>query len=389
MRIAFIGQKGIPATYGGIEDYVEKIATRLVRRGHEVTVFCRPHYTSTEGWHKGVRLRKIPSIPTKHLDAISHTLFCSIDSLSREFDVINYQALGPSTLSFIPRLAGGTKVVATIHALDWQRQKWNRWAKLMLKLAEYPSTHFPDRIAVVSPSLKEYFEGKSHRDVVRIPTGVDPPVFRKPGKIREFGLTKNNFILFLNRLVPEKGCHFLIEAFRELETDKKLFIAGDGKFSDDYKNSLHKWKSDRIIFGGYVEEDVLEELYSNCSLFVLPSMLEGISQVALRALSYGKPVLASDIKENLSALGDHGLYFKNKNVRDIKKQLQHILINSFLTEHYSGTRESYIKANFSWDHAAERLEDLFLDCLNRGSETISTRTTSGVRQKLDSSLTQA
>jgi glycosyltransferase involved in cell wall biosynthesis len=363
MRIAFIGQKGIPATYGGVEDYVEKIAVRLVRRGHEVTVFCRPHYTSANGWYKGVRLRKVSSIPTKHLDAITHTLFCSIDSLSREFDLVNYQALGPSTLSFLPRLTGGTKVVATIHALDWQREKWSRWARLMLRLAEYPSTRFPDKIAVVSPSLKEYFEGKGCREVVRIPTGVDPPVFRRPARIRELGLTENNFILFLNRLVPEKGCHFLIEAFSRLKTDKKLFIAGDGKFADDYKRILHEWKSDRIIFGGFVEEDLLEELYSNCCLFVLPSMLEGVSQTGLRALSYGKPVLASDIRENLDALGEHALFFKNKNVGDLKNQLQHILRNGSLAEHHGGERWSYVRANFSWDRAAEELEKLFLHCL--------------------------
>ncbi len=367
MRIAFIGQKGIPATYGGIEDYVEKIATRLVQKGHEVTVFCRPHYTSTNGMYKGVRLKKIYSIPTKHLDAISHTLFCSIDSLLGKFDLINYQALGPSTLSFIPRLSGKTKVVATIHSLDWQREKWNRWAKLMLKLAEYPSIHFPDKVAVVASSLKEYFKGKSQREVVRVPTGVDPPVFRKPDKIKKFGLRENNFILFLNRLVPEKGCHFLIQAFRELDTDKKLFIAGDGKFSEDYQKSLQKWKNQRIIFGGYVEEDVLEELYSNCYLYILPSVVEGVSQAALRALSYGKAVLVSDIKANLDAVGDLGFTFGNKDVKDLKQQLEFLLKNKDLIEAGEKKRRDYIQANFSWDRATESLENLFFNCLDKKS----------------------
>lgn len=367
MRIAFIGQKGIPATYGGIEDYIEKIAPRLVRKGHEVTVFCRLHYTSTNGTYKGVRLKKIFSIPTKHLDAISHTLFCSIDSLFGKFDLINYQALGPSTLSFIPKLSGKTKVVATIHSLDWQREKWNRWAKLMLKLAEYPSVHFPDKVAVVSQSLKEYFEGKSHREVVRVPTGVDPPVFRGPDRIRKFGLKKNNFVLFLNRLVPEKGCHFLIQAFRELETDKKLFIAGDGKFSEDYQKSLQRWKSDKIIFGGYVEKEVLEELYSNCYLYVLPSVVEGVSQAVLQALSYGKAVLVSDIKENLDAVGNFGFRFRNKDVEDLKRKLGTLLKNKDLVEGGEKKRRDYIQANFSWNRAAESLENLFFNCLDKNS----------------------
>lgn len=365
MRIAFIGQKGIPATYGGIEDYIEKIALRLVKKGHEVTVFCRPHYTSTNGWYKGIRLRKVYSIPTKHLDAISHTLFCSVDSLFGKFDLINYQALGPSSLSFIPKLFGKTKVVATIHSLDWQREKWNRWAKLVLKLAEYPSIHFPDRVAVVSESLKKYFEDKLKKEVVGVPTGVDPPVFRKPDKIKRFGLEKNNFILFLNRLVPEKGCHFLIQAFRELETDKKLFIAGEGKFSEDYQKSLHRWRGERIIFGGYVEREVLEELYSNCYLFVLPSVVEGVSQAVLQALSYGRAVLVSDIKENLDAVGNLGFSFTNEDVKDLKEKLDSLLKNPDLVEGEEEKRRDYIQANFSWDEAAESLENLFFNCLNK------------------------
>ncbi len=364
MKVAFIGQKGIPATYGGIEDYVEKIATRLVRKGHEVTVFCRPHYSSTSGWYKGVRVPKVASIPTKHLDAISHTLFCSIHSLSRSFDLINFQALGPSSLCFIPKLSGTAKIIVTIHSLDWQRDKWNRWAKLLLKAAEYPAVHFPDEVAVVSESLKRYFEDKFRRKVVKVPTGVDAPVFRKPDKIKRFGLDKDNFILFLNRLVPEKGCHLLIRAFRELETDKKLFIAGDGKFSEDYKRKLHRWKSEKIIFGGYVEKDVLEELYSNCYLYVLPSMIEGVSQTVLQALSYGRAVLVSDIKENLDAVGNFGFSFRNKDVKDLKEKLRTLLRNKDLVTGQKKQRRDYIRVNFSWDKAAESLEDLFRSCLN-------------------------
>jgi glycosyltransferase involved in cell wall biosynthesis len=375
MKIAFIGQKGIPATYGGIEDYIEKVAVRLVKKGHEVTVFCRPHYTSANGWYKGVRLRKIFSLPTKHLDAISHTLFCSIDALFDKFDLINYQALGPSTLSLIPRLSGKTKVVATIHSLDWRRDKWNRWARLALRMAEYPSVHFPDKVAVVSPSLKEYLERKSPKEVVKVSTGVDPPVSRKPDRIKKFGLKKNNFVLFLNRLVPEKGCHFLIQAFRELETDKKLFIAGDGKFSEDYQKNLHRWKSDNIIFGGYVEQDVLEELYSNCYLFVLPSTVEGISQTALKALSYGKAVLVSDIKENLDAVGGCGFSFKNKDVKNLKEKLDFLLRKGNTVKDDEEKRKDYIRANFSWDKAAESLERLFIDCLNGKSDHITNAVT--------------
>lgn len=364
MRIAFIGQKGIPATYGGIEDYVEKISTRLAQRGHQVTVFCRPHYTSVNGKHRGVKVERVSSIATKHLDAISHTLFCSVASFFCHFDVVNFQALGPSALSFIPRLSGSTKVVATIHSLDWQRDKWNSWAKRLLKLAEYPSIRCPDQVAVLSQSLKEYFRTKTRKEVTRILTGVDQPVFRRPDKIKKHRLKENNFILFLNRLVPEKGCHLLIRAFRELETNKKLFIAGNGRFSEDYVESLRQMADDRIVFGGHVEEDVLQELYSNCYLYVLPSLLEGVSQSALKALSYGKAVLVSDIEANLEAVKDCGFTFRSEDVADLKARLETLLNHPNLVQGDSERRQRYVRENYSWDRAAEDLESLFARCLN-------------------------
>ncbi len=364
MRIAFIGQKGIPATYGGIEDYVEKVSTRLAKRGHQVTVFCRPHYTSGNGTYAGVRLQRTPSVATKHLDAISHTFLCSLQSLMGDLDVVNYQALGPSSLSFFPRLSGRAKVVATIHSLDWQRDKWNAWARRLLKLAEYPSVRFPDKVAVVSQSLKDYFRTKTGKEVIRIPTGVNPPAFREASKIRRFGLEKDNFILFLNRLVPEKGCHLLLKAFRELNTNKKLFVAGDGRFSEDYVKTLKSAADDRIIFGGYVEDDELQELYTNCYLYVLPSMVEGISQSVLKALCYGKAVLVSDIRENLEAVQDCGFTFRNRDVSDLRARLEILLKRPDLVNADKERRKRYVQDNFSWDRAAQSLEALFSDCLN-------------------------
>jgi glycosyltransferase involved in cell wall biosynthesis len=369
MRIAFIGQKGIPATYGGIEDYVEKVSTRLVKRGHRVTVFCRPHYTSGNGTYDGVRRQRTLSVATKHLDAISHTLLCSLQSLMGEFDVVNYQALGPSSLSFFPRLWGRAKVVATIHSLDWQRDKWSPWARRLLRLAEYPSVRFPDKVAVVSGSLKEYFRTRTEKEVIRISTGVNAPVFREANKIGEFGLEKDDFILFLNRLVPEKGCHLLIRAFTKLNTDKKLFIAGNGRFSEDYAKRLRLAADHdhRIIFGGYVEEDVLQELYSNCYLYVLPSMLEGISQSVLKALSYGKAVVVSDIPENLEAVQDCGFVFRNGDSADLGAKVEILLKQPDLVRADQERRKRYVQNNFSWERATEDLEHLFARCLNGNS----------------------
>jgi len=366
MKIAFVGQKGIPATYGGIEDFTEKVAIRLSKKGHQVTVYCRPYYTPIEGEYKGVALKKIKSIKTKHLDAISHTLFSSLDALFQDYDVINYQGVGPSSLSFLPRLKGKAKVVVTIHSLDWKRKKWSSFAKTLLRLAEYPSVFFPHKVATVSEELKKYLEERFKKEIFKFTPGIDPPNFRKPQKIKRFGLEKEKFILFLGRLVPEKGCHYLLEAFKNLDTDYKLFIAGNGFFSEDYLKKLHQYKNERVIFGGFVEKEVLEELFSNTYLYVLPSEIEGVPQTLLQALSYGRCVLASDIPENMEVMRRWGYNFKNKDVKDLGQSLAFLLSSKELVLNGQNQRSSYVRSKYSWDRTAEDLEKLFSQCLEKG-----------------------
>jgi glycosyltransferase involved in cell wall biosynthesis len=371
LKIAFIGQKGIPATYGGIENFTEEVSLRLAKKGHRVTVYCRPHYTSWEGSYRGVDLKKIKSIKTKHLDALSHTFLCSLDSLKNNFDIICYQALGPSSLCFVPRFLGKTKVFTLIHSLDWKREKWGRLAQFLIRMAEYPSILFPHKVAVVSDALKSYFEEKFNVRVEKITPGIKPAKFREPDRIKEFGLERDKYILFLGRLVPEKGCHYLLEAFQNLDTDFKLFIGGDGCFSDEYLKKLHQKKSDRIIFGGYVDEKLKEELFSSTYLFVLPSEMEGLPHTVLEALSYGKCVLASDIPENREASGPWGINFKNKDVFDLKEKLRLLLARKDLVNSKNKERMEYIGKNYSWDKTADDLEKIFIDCFSIGRGTVT------------------
>lgn len=364
MKIAFIGQKGIPATYGGIENFTEQVAIRLAKRGHQVTVYCRPYYSSSPKTYRRVNLKNIKSITTKYLDALSHTFLCSLDSLSKGFDIVVYQALGPSSFCFIPRIWGNAKVVTIIHSLDWQRSKWNRIARFLLKLAESPALKFPDLVTVISKDLKSYFEQKFQRKVVGITPGTQAPVFRGPERIGKLGLEREKYILYLGRLVPEKGCHYLISAFTRIDTDMKLFIGGNGFFSEDYVKGLYSEKSSKIIFGGYVDEELKQELLSNAYLFVLPSEVEGLPQSVVEALSYGRSVLVSDIPANLETCGKWGYAFKNKNTDDLKEKLIRLLNDEELVRKDEQKRMEYVKENFSWDKTTDDLERLFEDCLN-------------------------
>lgn len=359
MKIAILGTKGIPATWGGIERHVEELAVRFVKMGHEVTVYCRPYYTTTtDEFYKGIRLKKLPTIRSKNYDAITHTLLATLHLTFKDFDIIHYHAIGPATMSIIPRLFR-KKTVATVHGLDWQREKWGRRARTYLKFGEYAAVNFPHATIAVSKFLRDYLQEKYHRPVNYIPSAVLDPVFIKPDAIRKYGLEGGDYILFVARLVPEKGCHYLIEAFNRLKTDKKLVIAGGSSHSDDYVKELQDAAGDRVIFTGYVYGDELHELYSNAYCYVQPSTIEGMPITLLEAVAYGKCVIASDIPPNIEVIKDTGLIFESKNVDELEQALQKVIDNPDLALDLGRRAQAMGVAEYSYDSIAAKTIKLY------------------------------
>ncbi len=373
LKVAFIGARGIPARgekgAGGIENYMEEVGSRLVERGHDVTVYCRSYYTKEENFYKGIRLRKLPTIPTKHLETFVHSFLGAMDASFKGFDIIQFHALGPSAFSFIPRIFGKTTLVS-VRGLDWKREKWGRFAKWYLKKCEYPAVRFPVGTAVVSPVLKEYLESKFDVRVTFIPNGFRIPVHREPDLISNHGLSKDSYILFVGRLVPEKGCDLLIDAFKDIETDKKLVFAGEASYTLSYVEDLQKMANDRILFLGRVYGQFLEELYSNAFLFVLPSTIEGLSNSLLEAMSYGRCPLVSDIPENKVVVQENGVVFRNLNRADLREKLQILLEDEARVRLLGSLSKKYVESHFSWDRIVDMTESFYEGILNgklRGS----------------------
>ncbi|MEN6521296.1 MAG: glycosyltransferase family 4 protein [Armatimonadota bacterium] len=359
MKIAMLGTKGIPATWGGVERHVEEIATRFVKMGHDVTVYCRPYYTTTnEEFYKGVRLKVLPTIQSKNYDAITHTFIATMHLLMKDYDIVHYHALGPATMSLIPRLVG-KKTVATVHGLDWQREKWGGFAKYYLRLGERAAAVFPHATVAVSKYLKEYLETGYKRNIYYIPSGVIEPEFLLPSIIRSYGLEGGDYILFVARLVPEKGCHFLIDAYNRLNTDKKLVIAGGSSHSDSYVKELQASASDKVIFTGYVHGAELQELFSNAYCYVQPSTIEGLAITLLEAISYGRCVITSDIPPNLEAAENVGLIFENKNVDDLERVLRMAVENPDMVEEYGQRARTAGVAEYGFDSVATKIEKVY------------------------------
>lgn len=316
MRIALIGQKGIPAASGGVERHVEDLSVHLVKAGHEVTVYVRPHYTQAglETW-QGVRLRHVLSVPTKHLDTITYTIAATLDVLFRRFDIIHYHSIGPSSLLWVVKLfKPRTPVVATFHSRCYLHQKWNWFARAYLRISEYLLCRFADVIFVPSHDLYGYIQHRHARfiDKVRyIPNGVTEKTALPARAITQrWGLQARSYYVLVSRLVPVKGLHHVITAFRQVKSDKRLVIVGNTIHEHAYERKLRALAAgdERIIFVGQQVGDTLAELYSNAAAFIHASEVEGLSISVLEAMAYGLPIAASDIPANREAIGAEGYY---------------------------------------------------------------------------------
>lgn len=363
MKIAMIGQKGIPSRAGGVEIHVEELAAGLIEAGAEVDVYCRRYYCKNRvKEHRGIHLIYVPTISTKHLDAIIYTLLATIIALGKGYDVFHYHACGPSSLCWIPKLFG-KKVVCTSHGLDWKRAKWGTFGQDYLKFGEKIIGKYADEIIVLNDPMKEYFLETYGRDTNVIPNGVEEPAILTAELIKErWGLEKESYILFLGRLVPEKGIHYLIEAYQKLKTDKKLVIAGGSSHSDDYVERLAAMSldNDNIIMTGFVSGKLLEELYSNAFLYVLPSDVEGLPISLLEAMSYKRCCLTSDIQENTTTSKDKAFAFKKGNVQDLYDKLKEI--DSLPVEEVRRIGEEagqYVLDTYRWKTVVDKTETVY------------------------------
>jgi len=359
-----IGQKGYPPVHGGIERHVAELAARLPGLGVHVDIYSRPHYSDADGPTplEGVRVRRRPSLPTKHFDAISHTVVCTLDAMRERYDVIHYHALGPGLLAGVPRLFRCASTVTTVHGLDWQREKWGAVASSVLRLGERASALLPDRTIVVSQALQEHYRARYGRETVSIPNGINPPKVRPFGEIAGLGV-RPGYVLFVGRLVPEKGCHILTRAYEALPEDVRrrhqLVVAGDAGFTEDYVRDLRRDAGDDTVFTGYVHGAPLDELWSNAALVVLPSTLEGLSIALLEAMSYRNCCLVSDIPPNREAGGDTVAYVGAGEVEALTGGMKELLDDPARREVLAARAADRALSEYSWETAALATADVY------------------------------
>ena len=369
LKIAMIGHKRIPSREGGVEIVVDELSTRYVRLGHRVDAYnrCGTHVSGKKfdeargKSYRGVRLIQIPTFRNSTLNAPVYSMLATFRALFGGYDVVHYHAEGPCMMLWLPKLFG-KHVVATIHGLDWHRSKWGGLAVRALKFGEKMAAKYADDVIVLSQNVQDYFQETYGRETVFIPNGVNRPVLREADMIRsQYGLEKDGYILFLARIVPEKGLHYLIEAYRQLETDKRLVIAGGVSHSREYMDQIHEMaaKDSRILMTDFVQGQVLEELCSNAYLFVLPSDVEGMAVSLLEAMSYGNCCLVSDIKENTEVVEEHAVTFRKGDVSDLREKLKELLSDAEQVAKMKSESADFICGKYNWDSVVEETLQLY------------------------------
>ncbi|MCM1285855.1 MAG: glycosyltransferase family 4 protein [Acetobacter sp.] len=370
MKIAMIGHKRIPSREGGIEIVVDELSSALVKRGNNVVAYNRKgHHVSGKNFensrnlkeYNGIKLKTVFTFESSKLNAIVYSILASIRASLGRYDIVHFHAEGPSSMCFLPKIFG-KKVIVTIHGLDWQRSKWGGFATAFLKFGEKMAAKHADEVIVLSENVKKYFLETYGRDTVYIPNGVKKPIVRDDHIIKEkFGISKDSYILFLGRIVPEKCAHHLINAYKNLDTDKKLVIAGGSSHTSEYMNEVKELAKDNsnIIFTDFVQGEILEELYSNAYIYCLPSDLEGMPLSLLEAMSYGCCCVTSDIHECTEVCEDNALYFEKGNAKSLESLLKQLIDNEILVSKYKKEASNYICSKFSWNDIVDRTLELY------------------------------
>ena len=371
LRIAMIGTRGVPATWGGVERHVEELGARLTQRGHEVTVYSRPGYAAPVDRYRGMRVVPVPTTHRRGLEALLHSFSSAALALRESFDVVHFHAVGPGLAAPLPRFLSRAGVVQTIHGLDAARDKWGGHQQRVLQVGTWLSARVPDATVVVSRDLQTHYRSAFGREVVYVPNGVTlPPFTRDTSVLDRFGVEPGCYVLSVGRLVPEKAVHLLIESHTRLKTDVKLLVVGGSSHTDSYVAQLEELAAadPRVVMAGTVYGDDLANLYAHAAAFATPSLLEGLPLTLLEAASHRIPLVVSAIPPHLEVVGADGPGARVAEVDSVgalSEALERVLADP--TRELAGAQErsDRILSHYDWDAATSSLEEVYAGVARR------------------------
>lgn len=359
MRIAILGTRGIPASYGGFETFAEHLSTRLVERGHEVTVYCRAHYVSPRQLeYHGVRLKVLPTIRHKYFDTVVHTFLSAIHAVAGRYDAALICNCANAPFSPILRLTG-TPVAINVDGLEHRRKKWGSLGRRYYHLAEYLSTLLPNEMVTDAQVIQDYYLTRHNTPSTMIAYGSE--VERRPNReiVRKWRVEPNRYVLYVSRLEPENNAHLVIEAFKKVRTAYRLLIVGDAPYAEQYINSLkaNARGDKRIIFTGFVFGQDYRALQQNAYSYIHATEVGGTHPALLEAMGYGNCVLTLATPENLEVVGDAGVPYVDE--FDLAEKLQRVLRDGSLVQAYRNRAQQRVQKFYDWETVVDQYEELF------------------------------
>ena len=366
MRIALLGSRGIPARYSGFETFYEELATRLVHRGHEVTVYNRSGFLpDVKREYRGVRIVSLPSIRSKHLDTFSHTLLSSLHTLLRRYDIACFVIVGNSPLVWIPRLRG-TRVLLNVDGQDWAREKWSGFARWYQRRCEWLAARLAPVIIADARVIQRRYRDVYGADTVFVPYGANIRKDAGTDALRKWGLEPDKYILYVGRFVPENAIDLLVRAFREVKTDRKLVVVGDAPYSEEYRAQVRALADERVVFTGYAFGADYAQLSSHAYLYVQPSGVDGTRPALLDQLGFGNCVLVRDSPANMEVIAECGCLFdRTFPLESLKGCLGDLLSRPDIVTEYRAKAPRRITEYYNWEWIADFYEDLFRRLLSR------------------------
>jgi glycosyltransferase involved in cell wall biosynthesis len=359
MRIAILGTRGVPANYGGFETFAEHLSTRLVARGHDVTVYCRAHYVSPRQIEfQGVRLKVLPTIRHKYFDTIVHTFLSALHAaVPSRYDAALICNAANAPFAAILRVAG-IPVALNVDGLEHKRKKWNWIARKYYLMAERLATILPTETVTDAKVIQEYYLARHRAISTMIAYGAE--VERRPDPlVRRWRVEPNRYVLYVSRLEPENNAHLVIEAFKRVRTAHKLVIVGDAPYARDYINDLkaRARRDKRIVFTGFVFGRDYRALQQNAYCYVHATEVGGTHPALLEAMGFGNCVLTLAAPENIEAIGDAGIAYSDES--DLAEKLQRVLRDGSLVQAYRQRAQARVRDAYDWDYVVDQYEELF------------------------------
>jgi glycosyltransferase involved in cell wall biosynthesis len=347
---------------GGIERYTREVSTRLARKGHRVEVYSMRHYGPRVTGPEGVRIVYVPCIAGRATEKLTAAAAAAVACAARRAkpDIVHFHSVAAGAFAWLPN-ARGIPCVLQLHGIEWQRSRWKRFGRGVLKFLERCAIPQADALTGVSQALCDFYARRYAVSMTYIPGGADLKQPVPPKEMLRLGLQPRKYVLFASRLVREKGAHYLIRAFRKLDPDCHLVMAGEAKGEGMYRRELHDLAGGdpRILFPGFVQGRLLDELFSHALVFAQPSESEGLSLALLEAMSYGNICIASDIPENVEALGGAGVLFASRDAEDLAAKMRTVLCSADHERSLGNLARQRVAQHFSWERITDQLEAFY------------------------------